>query len=131
MFLREITVRGYRAAATSELRCSLPGRFGVLVGPNNSGKTTLLDAAYLAHPHRFPAIPRPTAASLGPHPRSIDIGYSFDPDPAAEGPLGKALQGEAGDPRRARSCEVAGRTAFWGEDRSWCGQQAEAWREER
>lgn len=95
MFLRQITVRGYRAAATSELICQLPGRFSVLVGPNNGGKTTLLDAAYLAHPHRFPSVPRPTAATLGPHPRSIDIAYAFEGGHTDEGPLGKALRAEA------------------------------------
>lgn len=94
MYLRDIVVRGYRAAADGELSCRLPGRFSVLVGPNNGGKTTICDAIYLAHPHRFPAVQRPSAATLGPHPRSIGITYAFQADTDTEGPLGNALRAE-------------------------------------
>lgn len=94
MHLRDVVVRGYRAAADGELSCRLPGRFSVLVGPNNGGKTTICDAIYLAHPHRFPMVQRPSGATLGAHPRSIDITYRFETG-GHEGPLGSALQAEA------------------------------------
>lgn len=51
MYLQRVVVRGFRAAADEEIVCELPGRFALLVGANNAGKSTLADALYLAHPH--------------------------------------------------------------------------------
>ena len=53
MFLRQIAVRGFRSAAEQELTCEFPGRFSLLLGANNVGKTTIADAVYLAHPRAF------------------------------------------------------------------------------
>lgn len=96
MFLKSVTIRGFRAAAQHDITCTLPGRFTLLVGGNNAGKTTVCESLYLAHKHRFPQIQRPSAAALGPRgaPREISLTFEFDPDLAAEGPLGAYLQGE-------------------------------------
>jgi putative ATP-dependent endonuclease of OLD family len=92
VYLSSVAVRGFRAAAEHELVCELPGRFSVLLGDNDSGKTTVADALYLAHPHTFPALPRPGAATLGPvTPRHVEVAYRFEPDPLHEGPLGRWL----------------------------------------
>jgi putative ATP-dependent endonuclease of OLD family len=92
MYLQRVVVRGFRAAVDEEIVCDLPGRFALLVGANNAGKSTLADALYLAHPHGFPQIPRPTVATLAPAPpRQIDISYAFSPEPE-EGPVGQLLQ---------------------------------------
>src|SRR5215211_1375641 len=76
VYLSKIVVQGFRAGAAVDLTCSFPGRFSVLLGPNNVGKTTICDALYLAHPHRFPQLRRPSAAVLGEAPRTIDIEFS-------------------------------------------------------
>ena len=49
MYLSSVTIRGFRAGASRELTCTFPGRFSVLLGPNNAGKTTVCDGLYLAH----------------------------------------------------------------------------------
>jgi putative ATP-dependent endonuclease of OLD family len=90
VYLSRLTVRGFRAAATAELTCTFPGRFSVLLGPNNAGKTTVCDALYLAHPHRFPQLQRQSAALLGDAPRVIDVEFEFDAE-GPEGPLGQSL----------------------------------------
>ena len=96
MFLKSVTVRGFRAAGASEITCTLPGRFALLVGANNAGKTTVCEALYLAHKHRFPQLKRPSAASLGPRgeARELAVDFAFDPDLGTEGPLGLYLRGE-------------------------------------
>lgn len=90
MYLSSISIEGSRAAATEQLVCTFPGRFSVLLGANNAGKTTICDALYLAHIHRFPQIPRPSLAALGDVPRSITIDFAFGGD-GDEGPLGQSL----------------------------------------
>lgn len=90
MHLSSVTVRGFRAGANEEFTCTFPGRFSVLLGANNAGKTTVCDALYLAHPHRFPQLPRLSIAVLGDAPRSIDVSFDFEED-GPEGPLGESL----------------------------------------
>lgn len=96
MHLSKITVHGYRASAHQDLQCLFPGRFSVLVGANNAGKTTICDALSLAHRHVFPRLPRPSSATLGPGDRSIDVEYTYAEDPDAEGPLGRHLLDQSG-----------------------------------
>ena len=85
-----MSVAGFRAGAIDTFTCTFPGRFSVLLGANNAGKTTVCDALYLAHPHRFPQLPRPSAAALGDAPRVIEVGFEFEKDDV-EGPLGRSL----------------------------------------
>jgi putative ATP-dependent endonuclease of OLD family len=91
MYLSEIGVRGFRASATSEIRCRFPGRFSVIVGANSAGKTTVCDGLSLSHAHVFPQINRPNAASLGPTPREVEVAFAFEAD-GQEGPAGELLQ---------------------------------------
>lgn len=104
MHLRSLSIRGLRAAADDELTVDLPGRFAVLVGPNGGGKTTICDAAYLSHRHRFPLYPRLNAAALGTGEKGVNIDYAFETDPAAESALGQALRA-----RGVGSGDIAGR----------------------
>ncbi|MDA8316353.1 MAG: hypothetical protein M0010_14470 [Actinomycetota bacterium] len=90
MYLSTVSVAGFRAGAIDTFTCTFPGRFSVLLGANNAGKTTVCDALYLAHPHRFPQLPRPSAAALGDAPRVIEVGFEFEKDDV-EGPLGRSL----------------------------------------
>jgi putative ATP-dependent endonuclease of OLD family len=90
VYLSAITIRGFRAGATSDLTCAFPGRFSVLLGPNNAGKTTVCDALYLSHIHSFPQLRRPSVAVLGDTPRVIDIAFEFGGG-GPEGPLGQSL----------------------------------------
>jgi putative ATP-dependent endonuclease of OLD family len=78
MRLREVRVRGYRAAAEADIVCRFPGRFSVLAGTNGVGKTTICDALYLAHRNSFPSLPRPPKAALGELPREISVVYAAD-----------------------------------------------------
>jgi len=73
------------------MTCEFPGRFSLLLGANNAGKTTIADALYLAHPRTFPQITRPTVAVLGPTPREIDVAFQFAPAGEPESALGKGL----------------------------------------
>jgi putative ATP-dependent endonuclease of OLD family len=92
VFLRRLTVRGFRAAADHELECEFPGRFSLLVGANNAGKSTVAEAIYLAHPRAFPQVQRPTVAVFGPGmPREIAVEFSFSPAGELESPLGIGL----------------------------------------
>ena len=54
-------VKGLRASAEQEVAVEFPGRFSILVGANSVGKTTVADAAYLAHANTFPRLPRLSA----------------------------------------------------------------------
>jgi putative ATP-dependent endonuclease of OLD family len=96
VYLSKLTIRGLRASAGPELEVPIPGRFSVLVGANNAGKTTVCDAAYLGHTAVFPRLPRQSAAGLGSGTRSVDVEYSFEADPSAEGPLGRQLWAQSG-----------------------------------
>src|SRR5262249_6547540 len=92
MHLSKVTVRGFRAAAEKDLICEFPGRFSLLIGGNNAGKTTVSDAIYLAHKHTFPQLTRPTAATLGRlGQRDVLIEYEFDPADEAVRTLGHSL----------------------------------------
>lgn len=106
MYLSKLTVRGLRASAGVPLEVPVPGRFSVLVGANNAGKTTVCDAAYLGHTAVFPRLPRQSAAGLGSGTRTVDVEYSFETDPAAEGPLGRQLWAQSG-------ITAPGTTAAW------------------
>jgi putative ATP-dependent endonuclease of OLD family len=67
----------------------------LLIGSNNAGKTTVTDALYLAHPHNFPQLPRPSVAVLGnAPPREVEVQYAFNKNGEAESPLGKTLVAE-------------------------------------
>jgi len=74
--------------------CQFPGRFSLLIGSNNAGKTTVTDALYLAHPHNFPQLPRPSVALLGSAPREVEVQYAFNENGEDESPLGKMLVAE-------------------------------------
>jgi putative ATP-dependent endonuclease of the OLD family len=58
--LRRLTIEGFRAAGDAPIVCDLPGRFSLLLGANGTGKTTISEAIYQAHLHRFPDCLRPT-----------------------------------------------------------------------
>lgn len=92
MYLKRVTVEGFRAAVPSPITVDLPGRFSLLVGSNGAGKTTINDAIYLAHPDRFPRLAPPDAAVLGNAPRNIVMEYAFEGTGGTEGALGLALQ---------------------------------------
>lgn len=94
MHVRRVAIRGFRSSATGEVVCEFPGRFALLIGSNNAGKTTVAEGLYLAHPHRFPQLPRPSVAVLGPTPRDVVVDYAFDV-PEVDGTLGKSLQDRA------------------------------------
>ena len=96
MYLSRLQVSGLRASADQPLDVSVHGRFAVLLGANSAGKTTVSDAAYLVHRKTFPRLPRPSAAGLGPGPRTIAVEYRFEDDPAREGPLGLQIQSQSG-----------------------------------
>ena len=92
MYLSRVRVKGLRASANSEIDCELPSRFSVVIGANGAGKTTVTDALYLAHPSRFPYLPRMGASALGSGEREITVEYTLDDDPAVEGALGRQLR---------------------------------------
>jgi putative ATP-dependent endonuclease of OLD family len=96
VYMSRLTTRGFRASGDEEIDVKVPGRFAALVGANSAGKTTVCDAAYLAHPEKFPRLPRQSAAALGSGTRGIDIEYAYETDPAAEGLLGQHLQAQSG-----------------------------------
>lgn len=79
MYLAKIVVDGFRAAAHGPLECELPGRFGVLLGPNSTGKSTITDALAIAHADVFPWKPRPSSAALTrDRPRMIEVRYQYE-----------------------------------------------------
>lgn len=83
MFLRKVTLQGYRASGDQEIVCELPGRFSVIVGANGTGKTSIAEAMYLAHRHVFPQVPRPLAAALAPRSeRFVEVAFAYEsPEP--------------------------------------------------
>jgi putative ATP-dependent endonuclease of the OLD family len=95
VYLRHVAVRGFRSAAAGDnVVCQFPGRFSLLIGSNNAGKTTVSDALYLTHPHCFPQLPRPSVAVLGGTPREIEVQYAFNKNGEGESPLGETLVAE-------------------------------------
>ncbi|WP_085190003.1 AAA family ATPase [Mycobacterium sp. IEC1808] len=96
MYLHTLKVRGFRASGSGEITVQLPGRFSVLIGSNSAGKTTISEALYLAHRQTFPRLPPISSAALGSGDRSIEVEYWYEKDSAAEGPLGRSLQAQAG-----------------------------------
>lgn len=90
MHLSRLRVQGLRASAEVPLEVRLPGRFTVLVGANNAGKTTFSDAAYLGHGEVFPSLGRFSSAGLGNGTREIEIDYDLESF-GKEGPLGQQL----------------------------------------
>lgn len=89
-------MRGFRSAAADDLTCEFPGRFTLLIGSNDAGKTTVTDSLYLAHPYNFPGLSRPTVAVLGATPpREVEVEYSFGPAGETESTLGQALQSQS------------------------------------
>src|SRR6476469_597201 len=92
VYLKRASFSGFRGSADGEMECEFPGRFAVMLGANNAGKTTVADGLYLGHPHNFPQLPRPTAATLSiTTPREIDVEYDFSPASDLESPLGESL----------------------------------------
>ena len=102
VYLRRVVVRGFRSAADGDngITCTFPGRFSLLIGSNNAGKTTITDALYLAHEVTFPQLRRPSVAVLGGPPREIEVEYAFSPDSQPESPLGRCFRDEEGAPPR-------------------------------
>lgn len=94
MYLRKVVVRGFRSAAQTDVTCTFPGRFSLLIGSNNAGKTTVTDALYLAHAHTFPQLQRPSVAVLGGPPREVEVQYAFNPGGQPESPLGRRFRDE-------------------------------------
>jgi putative ATP-dependent endonuclease of OLD family len=108
LHLRHMRVRGFRAGVPNDLECTLPGRFAVIVGANNAGKTTVSEAIYLAHTNHFPQLTRPSAAALRPArsgDRDITVTYAFADDPSEEGPLGRRLSAQGPPPSWTRELE--------------------------
>ncbi|MCA1702174.1 MAG: AAA family ATPase [Actinobacteria bacterium] len=97
MYLSDVVVKGFRAGAQDDFGCTFPGRFSVLLGANNAGKTTVCDALYLAHPHVFPRLARPSVAVLGDVPRVIEINFQFGGG-GPEGPFGQSLIAQSQPP---------------------------------
>ncbi len=49
MYLKSVTVHGFRAANEHPLECELPGRFSVLLGANSAGKSPIVDSIVMSH----------------------------------------------------------------------------------
>jgi putative ATP-dependent endonuclease of OLD family len=96
LHLSELNVRGFRASVEAEVELEIPGRFSVVIGANAAGKTTVSDAIYLGHSRTFPRLTPPSAATLGPGPRGIDIEYRYAGVGEPEGPLGVQFQEQGG-----------------------------------
>ena len=92
MYLKRITVEGYRAAAHATLSCEFKSRFSLILGANGSGKTTINEAIALAHPTRFPWMPPIDASVLGISPRRIKIEYTYEEDQSEESVFEKQLK---------------------------------------
>ena len=96
MYLRTVTVRGFRSAGERDLSCTFPSRFSLLIGSNNAGKTTVTGALYIGHQYTFPQLRMPSVAVLGQPPREIEVAYAFNPDGEPESSLGRAFRAESG-----------------------------------
>jgi putative ATP-dependent endonuclease of OLD family len=97
VYLSKLSLRGFRGADDENpLEVSFPGRFSVMIGANSAGKTTISEAAMLAHTSVFPRPAPLSAATLGVRPRSVTATYSFERDGVPEGPLGLMLQAQSG-----------------------------------
>ena len=71
----------------------------MLLGAHKAGKTTVCVALYIAHPHRFPQLPQPSAAVLGDTPRATEVNFEFEKD-GYEGPFGESLLAQSQPPPR-------------------------------
>ena len=89
MHLKRIKVEGYRASANAPIVCDLSGRFSLILGANDSGKTTINEAITLVHPRHFPRLAPIDATALGPTPRAVHVEYEFEADASCEGALGE------------------------------------------
>ena len=96
MHMSRLRVRGMRASADGQIEVTFPGRFTILVGANASGKTSICDAAYLAHTRTLPRLPRASAAALGSGDRFVEVDYEFAAASELEGPLGLQIQAQSG-----------------------------------
>ncbi|GAA2811807.1 ATP-dependent nuclease [Kribbella solani] len=96
MHLSRLRVQGLRATALGDLEVNFPGRFSVLIGANGAGKTTVSEALYLSHHKTFPNVQPPSASTLGPPERTVEVDYSFASEGLVEGPLGASLQAQSG-----------------------------------
>jgi putative ATP-dependent endonuclease of the OLD family len=83
VFLESVEIEGYRAA-TVPLVVHFPGRLSVIVGGNNSGKTTICDAIYQALPNHFPPVRRPIADVVHLNTGSIRMSFSGSGDSASD-----------------------------------------------
>ncbi len=75
--IKSLRLEGFRGVAKGEIELD---RMTILVGPNNSGKTTILEALFLApNPfRRVPYVPATAAALLAAHHRALnETGYTF------------------------------------------------------
>lgn len=107
MYLKTVTVHGFRAASEDPLECVLPGHFAVLAGANSAGKSTIVDSIVLAHRDVFPFTPRPPAAALSRTVanRSIDIEYALEDEDAS--PLGTLCAATGQVPRWSTSLSTS------------------------
>ena len=75
--IRKLRLENFRGVVKGEIELD---RLTILVGPNNSGKTTILEALFLApNPFRaVPYVPRTAAELLAVHHRALnEMGYTF------------------------------------------------------
>lgn len=92
MYLKKITVEGYRAAAQAKISCEFKGRFSLILGANGSGKTTINEAIALAHPTRFPWMPPIDASVLGNTTRKVTVEYAYEKKKSEESVFEKQLK---------------------------------------
>ena len=92
MYLKKITVEGYRAAAQAKISCEFKSRFSLILGANGSGKTTINEAIALAHPIRFPWMPPIDASVLGDSPRRVTVEYAYEKRKSEESIFEKQLK---------------------------------------
>jgi putative ATP-dependent endonuclease of the OLD family len=90
VFLRFVEIEGYRAAGRP-LRVELLGRLSVIVGGNNSGKTTICDAIYQSFPNKFPSILRPIADTVHDNLGRINLTFEKSGDAPEDSLLGSGV----------------------------------------
>jgi putative ATP-dependent endonuclease of the OLD family len=83
MFLSRVEISGYRAASEPFV-VQLPDRLCVLVGSNNSGKTTICDSIYQALPCHFPPVRRPISDVVHMGTGRIMLEFSKSGDPQTD-----------------------------------------------